>query len=248
LGHGNYTQADVRELARALTGWSVEVQQARFSPDDHDDGTKTILGHDERFDAPSALAVVTDSPACARFVSATLWRAFVGEPDSPELRAELANEFVDLGLHVGRFVELILRSRGFLGPDELAPRNPAPVELVCRMARSLGIDADAKALADLAGRMGQYLFAPPSVAGWPQDLGWSSTTWCLRRIELPFLLLRNGTPRVPPDSSPAEFVRRAFASTSTAHLAIDRAEKRLGRHPLEVQLACLLALPEVQWI
>ena len=248
LGHGNYGQADVRELARALTGWSVVDQKVRFRWADHDDGAKTILGCRGHFDAAGALDVVANSRACARFISATLWRAFVGEPESSKLREELADEFQRVDRHVGRFVERVLRSRGFLAPDAIPPRSPAPVELICVMARGLGIETDAVGLAAHAGRMGQRLFAPPSVAGWPQDAGWTSTSWCLRRMELPFVLLGGNSPLVSSNVSPGDFARRAFGSHAASQAAIGRAEQRLKGLPAASALACLLSLPEVQWI
>lgn len=248
LGHGNYTQVDVRELARALTGWSVVDHVARFDPNHHDDGIKTILGRRGRFDAAAALDVVAGSPACARYISALLWRQFVGEPVAPGLRDELAEEFQRVDLHVGRFVDRILRSRGFLSPAEATPREPGPVELGCVMGRGLGVMVDARQLADHATRMGQALFTPPSVAGWPEGSGWSSTSWCLRRMELPFLLL-NGMPTIlPAGTSPYAYARQAFGSHAASQQAIDQAEHRLRGFEPGRALACLLALPELQWI
>lgn len=246
LGHGNYTQRDVRELARALTGWTVVLGEARLRPEIHDASEKELLGSRGSFSSQEAMRVVANHPECARRVCGMLWREFIGPVEDPQLD-QLADSLRADDMHIGRWIERLLRSREFLEPDELPPRIPAPVELLVVMSRRLGLRPPGLTLARLASRMGQQLFAPPSVAGWPRGERWLSTAWRVRRMESPAVVLHESNVEVDalgllthaPDlwgctHDAAEVARGAVASVSD----LDP----------EAALACVLALPELQWL
>jgi uncharacterized protein (DUF1800 family) len=181
LGEGNYTERDVREVARALTGWlEVDSQRKRdeFDPGDHDDGTKTILGETGKWGRNDLVRIACRQPAAATHVARRLYRTFICDTDdpSPELLAPLAAAMRTGGdVDVGRGIEFLLRSRLFHGEECRAKRVKSPVVLAVgaiRASELLSPPPDLVELEIFLNRMGQRLFYPPNVAGWPPGLSW----------------------------------------------------------------------------
>ena len=194
LGRGRYTEADIREAARALTGRYVVGDRVREVLGQHDGGTKTILGRSGPFRGDDLPAILLDQPACAEFLCGKLFRLFVSEVDEPsaELIAPLARAFRDSGYRVRVPVEIVLRSRLFHAPEVRRRRVKGPVELAVGMIRALevvGPTVSTTALAGACARMGQSLYAPPSVAGWDGGPAWINTTTTLARTNLALALL-----------------------------------------------------------
>ncbi|MBL7631390.1 DUF1800 domain-containing protein, partial [Frankia sp. CN6] len=191
LGLGNYTETDVREAARAFTGWRVSRDRAGFqlAAGQHDDGPKTILGATGNLGGEDVLALVTHLPASARWVCARLWSRYAapaGPADVPAGPAMLAA--YGPALDVGAAARAML-----LSPEFRATRGQLvaqPVEYVVTVLRALGLRVAATAgvdpaprqgalpqrtvLAALAG-LGQTPFSPPSVGGWPANAAWLTT-------------------------------------------------------------------------
>jgi uncharacterized protein (DUF1800 family) len=181
LGEGNYSERDVSELARALTGWSeVDVQNRRdrFDPGDHDDGTKTILGQTGKWKADDAVCIACRQPAAATHIARRLYRTFISDTfdPAPELLAPLAAAMRISGdVDVGRGIEFLLRSRLFHSDECRAKRVKSPVVLAVGAIRTAEIMSPPPDLVELEiflARMGQRLFYPPNVAGWPGGLAW----------------------------------------------------------------------------
>jgi uncharacterized protein (DUF1800 family) len=251
LGHGAYSQRDIRELARALTGWDVDIDRAVFRDARHDAGPKSVLGSAALHSAEEALRVVGASPLCARFVAGRIWSHFFGAPPNPDELEHLARGFLSDDLHLGRLVERIVRSRAFLEPQTLAPRIAAPVELVTVFARRLGVAPDPKRWASVAEEMGQALLAPPSVAGWPQGRSWFASSWCLRRAELAARLLHgahesNAPSNIPSNAAGVDLVRQLFCVDDSQRDVVQKAASRLSGAAPTRSLATLLSLPETQ--
>lgn len=183
-GGGAYTEADVAEAARALTGWTISPQiEGVLVPARHDRGTKTVLGRTGALGLDDVVAAATTHPACAPHVVARLWSRLArpADPGDPVV-VELADGFAaDLD------VRLLLR-RMFLHPDFLAPETRTalvrtPVDLVVGIARIAGFVPDERVLPLLAG-LGQVPFVPPDVSGWPANEAWLSTGSALLRLRL----------------------------------------------------------------
>ena len=176
LGVGNYSEADVKEGARALTGWTIEDEQFVESPLPHDDGEKTIRGRAGRWNGGDLVKLLLDQPATADRVALKLCRLFLGENAvQPGATSELANGLRDHRLDIGWAVGVILRSRLFFADVNLGARVLSPVEYVVGAARALSLFDPAPstlALADWSARMGQDLFEPPNVGGWRGGRGW----------------------------------------------------------------------------
>ena len=166
LGIGNYTETDVKEVARALTGWTVEEGVfAEVSPR-HDDGEKTILGQKGKWSGTDLVRILLEQPATSRRLAARLCETFFGEKAvSAEAIQALGDELHRRKLDVSWAVETILRSKLFFAAANLRTRVLSPVEFVIGTARALEMFDPAPstlALADWAGRLGQDLFEPPN--------------------------------------------------------------------------------------
>jgi len=179
VGLGPFTEADVKEAARALTGWSVEDGEFRAKPAAHDAGPKTVLGRTGPWAGDDLVGILLDHPATADRLAWRLCGLFFGEGQpGPAARAALADRLRASRLDVGSAVETILRSRLFFADANLNCRVLGPVEFVVGAARALELfdpPPSTLALADWAARLGQDLFYPPNVGGWPGGRAWVTT-------------------------------------------------------------------------
>ncbi len=178
LGAGRFSEADVKGAARALTGRSVIRGTFLLRPDDHDDGEKTILGKSARFDGDSLADHLLAQTAASDRLAWRLCATFLGEgvADAAAL-AELAHRLGSDRLHVGRGVETVLRSTLFFSAGNLQARISDPVGFVVGTVRALerfDPPPSTLLLAEWTGRLGQELFSPPNVGGWPGGRGWLS--------------------------------------------------------------------------
>jgi uncharacterized protein (DUF1800 family) len=193
LGVGQYSETDVKEAARALTGWTVEEGQFVEQPGPHDPGSKTLFGKTGPWGGADLVRLLLDHPATAERLAGKLCRLFFGEGALPSgaasaLAAGLRENNLDIGWGVG----LILRSRLFFAEANVRTRVLGPVEFAVGAARALGLFDPAPstlALADWAARMGQDLFEPPNVGGWPGGRAWIHTRGLAARANYAAALL-----------------------------------------------------------
>jgi uncharacterized protein (DUF1800 family) len=190
LGVGRYTELDVREAARALTGWAVDraTASSRLVRDWHDPGAKTVLGHTGPMDAAGLVDVLVAQPRCAEFITEALWARFVShEPPPAERLQSLAGQFA-AERNVRALLRAMLGCPEFRSPDAVLVREP--VEWFVAGCRALGIRAstlNARRKLVVSGAlqgMGQLLFAPPSVGGWPSGAVWLTPAISRARLTL----------------------------------------------------------------
>jgi uncharacterized protein (DUF1800 family) len=185
LGIGNYTETDVKETARALTGWSVASGSFQEVPAQHDAGEKTVLGRKGRWRAADLVPILLDHPATARRLAVRLCELFMGEGIvSAEGVNGLASGLREHELDIGWAVGTVLRSKAFFAEANLGTRVLGPVECVVGSARLLELfdpPPDTLILADWAARLGQDLFYPPNVGGWPGGRNWISSQTMIGR-------------------------------------------------------------------
>jgi uncharacterized protein (DUF1800 family) len=178
LGIGNYSEADVKDAARALTGWSVENGSFTEVSGKHDDGEKTILGKTGKWSGHDLIRMLLDHPSTADRLSWRLGTLFFGEAAlPPEARQSLADKLRQEKLNLGSAVATILRSRLFFAEGNIRTRIASPVEFVIASTRALEMFDPAPStlvLADWCGRLGEDLFEPPNVGGWPGGRTWIS--------------------------------------------------------------------------
>jgi uncharacterized protein (DUF1800 family) len=213
LGRGHYSEKDIREAARAFTGWFVVHDQFEVVPRQHDGGPKTVLGRTGQWTGDDIPRILVEQPACAEFICRKLFRHFVSETRVPSDRliAPLACAFRDSGYQVEKPVAMILRSNLFFDPSIRRCRVKSPVEYAVGTIRSLEIlnpTVQISALAEACGRMGQSLYAPPSVAGWDGGPGWINSTAMLARANLALGLLSEQNAALGERLNPWELAKR----------------------------------------
>ncbi len=183
LGVDNYSEQDVRESARAWTGWRVDrsADTVSFDPALHDSGRKTFLGRTGNFNGDDIVAIIFAQPQCARFFAASLLNWFVYNDPEPELVEAVAAELRRHDFELAPVVATILRSNVFYSRRAYRALVKSPVEFVIGSHKSLGLPTvDDSALPALQ-QMGQQLFFPPSVAGWPGGQNWLTSGTMIAR-------------------------------------------------------------------
>ena len=191
-GLGGYTEQDIKEAARAFTGWSVERDDFsfKFRPAFHDNGTKTVLGVTGNLDGDQALDVMLTQPAAARFVVGKLWREFVSPDPSSAVNSVAAqadlvrasDEFRRSGYDISVALRSLLLSNSFWAEDNRGSLIKSPVDLIVGTVRQFGFTAtDVTPLALKSAQLGQNLLVPPNVKGWPGYTDWINATSLLER-------------------------------------------------------------------
>jgi hypothetical protein len=203
LGIGHYTEEDVKEAARAFTGWRVVQERFAEVVDRHDEGEKTILGHTGHWKGDDLFRIVLEHPATSRRLARRVGELFLAEEalKTADLDA-LADGLRARDLDMGWAVETVLRSRLFFADANLGGRVLSPVEYVIGAARALELfepPCSTLALADWCGRLGQDLFYPPNVGGWPGGRSWLTTRGLIGRANYVAALVgRHGVSRPTP--------------------------------------------------
>jgi len=184
LGEGNYGERDIKEVARAFTGWSLDLDTGEFlfRRMAHDDGVKTVLGRSGAFDGAAVLDILLAQPQTAEFIVAKLWREFVSpEPDPAEVK-RLARVFRESRYSIRTALRALLVSDAFYAPRNRATLIKSPVDLVVGTLRQFHFETgDVMPFVFTANRLGQALFAPPNVKGWPGGEKWINSTTLLAR-------------------------------------------------------------------
>jgi uncharacterized protein (DUF1800 family) len=193
LGIGHYSEADVRQAARAFTGWRwlrndefLGVDEFRPESAELDDGPKTFLGRTGPWKPADIVRITLEQPACAEFLCRKLYRFLVSESEEPsaDLIQPLARELRGRRYDVGHVVGVILRSHHFFAQGSYRQRIKSPIEFTPGLVHALEIppgSARLLAMARKCDRQGQELFAPPNVKGWDGGRTWLNSTTVLER-------------------------------------------------------------------
>lgn len=183
LGIGHYTERDVREGARALTGWRVRRQfgDATFAPRLHDDGSKTFLGRTGNLDARAVVETIFTQSACAPFFARKLLRTFVYDDPEPELVASLGALLKKNDYELRPTLSVLLRSNVFHSPRAYRALVKSPVEFVVGAQRMLGVAQVGMPTMRALRAMGQTLLYPPNVKGWDGGVAWINSQTMLAR-------------------------------------------------------------------
>lgn len=203
LGEGQYQEADIKQAARAFTGWSIDLDSGDFMFRRmlHDGGEKTLFGRTGNFDGDAVLDILLAQPATGEFIVRKLWREFVSpQPDAARVR-KIAAQFRASGWRIDVPVRALLLQPEVIQRDEDNALVKSPAELVVGFVRQSGgeISQPVAAAVALAG-MGQNLFSPPNVRGWPGGDAWINTQTLLAR---------------------KQFLERGLSGMPTAETAID---------------------------
>ena len=186
MGVGNYSERDVREAARAFTGWTNDVLTYKFDAVQHDDGEKTFLGRTGPLNGEDIIDTILAQPVTGEYVAAKLYRFFVREEIPSEVKTDLGRSFRANGYQIKPLMRRILLSKDFYSPPSVATQIKSPVHLVVSTYKKMGL-REVPTIPDfgrMTGSLGQTLFEPPNVAGWAGGRTWITPATLLQRGNL----------------------------------------------------------------
>ncbi|HHN67133.1 MAG TPA: DUF1800 domain-containing protein [Thermopetrobacter sp.] len=195
LGEGHYTERDIKEVARAFTGWRVRMRRGDvvFRRRLHDAGRKRVLGHEGNFGAADIFAILLKQPRTAELIAEKMWREFISlAPRDKTVIRSWAAVFRDSGYDIAALVRAVLMSDAFWDARHSGALIKSPVDLLIGTLRTLQPEDDVppRLLARGLKRLGQELYAPPNVKGWPGGGAWIDDALLLRREAIINRLLR----------------------------------------------------------
>lgn len=191
LGRGNYTEQDIKESARAFTGWGFDGANYVFREQAHDFDTKTFMGKSGNFNGDDIIRIILENPQTAYFITKKIYQFFVS-PQANEARIhELAQSFYQSGYDMGALMKQIFLADWFYAPENVGVRIKSPIELIAGLQRQLNmrfLTEDAPLF--IQKLLGQILLFPPNVAGWPGGRSWIDSSTLMFRLKLPEALYK----------------------------------------------------------
>ena len=190
LGRGNYTETDVKEAARAFTGWGASFNgEFVFRDRQHDNDTKTFLGKTGRYTGDDIIKILLEQKQTALFITRKVYTYFVnGVPDTAKVQW-LADRFYQSNYNIEALMTDIFSSDWFYDEKNIGTKIKSPIELLVGIRRMLPMQIDNEASLLLLQRLlGQLLFYPPNVAGWPGGKNWIDSSTLMMRLRIPRLI------------------------------------------------------------
>ncbi len=183
MGVGHYSEHDIREAARAFTGWNFDGLKFKINAAQHDGDAKEVLGQRGNFDGVQVIDLILAQPATAEFIASKLYRYLVREELDPALAKVLGENLRAVDYQIAPFVEMLLLAQDFYAPPALATRIKSPVELVISTYHKLGLKQvpGVPDLGEVCAALGQRLLYPPTVAGWAYGRSWITPGLLLAR-------------------------------------------------------------------
>jgi uncharacterized protein (DUF1800 family) len=233
LGEGHYTERDIKEAARAFSGWHIDHRTGAFRIDlfQHDDGKKLVFGKSGAFDGDDIIALTIEQPQTARYVVEKLWREFISDQPDPVEVDRLAALFRAERYEIVPLLRALLLTDHFWRPEQRGALIKSPVELMVGTIRLFGLPLDDPLPLIRYGRkLGQDLFDPPNVKGWSGGTRWITSSTLLERTQL---------------------LHRSLRGHETGHAASMKGMQNgsesgwLTTEPIDVVQAVLLPLPPV---
>ena len=205
LGVGHYSEHDIRESARAFTGWNAQDLTFTIDAARHDDGIKKVLGREGPLDGIDVIDILLAQPAASEFIAGKLYMYFVRQDLSHAMRTALGARLRASGYDIADLLETIFLSRDFYSPASVASRVRPPVELVVSTYRQAGLKQvpGVPDFNEVTESLGQKLFYPPTVAGWAQGRSWITPGLLIARSNFAYDMVYPDINFVPPDRYPA---------------------------------------------
>lgn len=190
LGEGNYTERDVKQAARALTGWvRRRGEDARFLRNQHDKGKKTILGETDAFDLDGLVDLLLAQEACPRWIAGKLLAYFEGRPPAEERLQSYADLLRAADYELAPFLRELFSDPAFYADEVVGTRIASPVDYLVGSTRRLGARPPGRVLWLAACQIGECLMDPPNVKGWEGGRAWITTSTFLQRGNFAGMLL-----------------------------------------------------------
>jgi uncharacterized protein (DUF1800 family) len=237
LGRGNYTEHDVKEAARAFTGWSANLQgDFVFRKFQHDFGSKTVLGKTGDFDGGDVLDILLEQKQTARFITEKIYRFFVNEQPDKSKVEWLADRFYNNQYDITKLMEDIFTSDWFFEEKNIGTKIKSPIELVAGIQRMLPMKFNQEeALLLLQRALGQLLFYPPNVAGWPGGKNWIDSSTLMLRMRIPQMLNEQDEFNVKPKDDDDQMMGRKDDKNEDPKAKAMKGMNRVNR-PINVKI------------
>ncbi len=190
MGRGHYTEKDIKEAARAFTGWGANLRgEFIFRRGQHDFGSKTVLGRTGNFDGDDVLDILLEEKQTAQYITQKIWKFFVHETPDTEKISWLADRFYKNNYDISKLLEDIFTADWFYEEKYIGTRIKSPIELMVGIQRMLPMEIEKEeTLLVLQRQLGQILFFPPNVAGWPGGKSWIDSSSLMMRMRIPKLI------------------------------------------------------------
>jgi uncharacterized protein (DUF1800 family) len=200
LGEGHYTEEDIREGARAFTGWNLAPgrQEFQYRPVLHDGGEKTFMGKSGRWHGEDIIRIILDQPQSNRFITSKLWEFFAGPPPDQALGDALARAFAGSGQTFAPLLKTMFLSQEFYEPQVVRNQIKSPAQWLAGTIRLLERPMPPAMVCNaMMSDLGQELLAPPNVKGWDGGIAWITTANLLHRYNHAAALLEGGKGKRP---------------------------------------------------
>jgi uncharacterized protein (DUF1800 family) len=233
LGRGNYTEDDIKEAARAFTGWGATAQgEFIFRKGQHDDGNKTVLGQSGDFDGDDVLDILLEQKQTAKFITQKIYQFFVNDQPDTEKIEWLSDRFFKNKYDIAQLMEDIFTSDWFYDEKNIGTKIKSPIELLAGIQRMLPMKLEnEEALIVLQRILGQMLFYPPNVAGWPGGKTWIDSSTLMLRMRIPQLINDTDEMNIAPKDDDDQMMGRKNEESS----ATTRIKNKMGRGTKPIQ-------------
>ena len=195
LGRGHYTEQDIKESARAFTGWAYNGKNGEytFRPGNHDDKPKTFMGKTGNFCGEDVIDIILNNKQTAKYICTKLYRYLVNETPNEANVNQMADVFYNANYELKPLLEFVFTADWFYEPKNTGNLIKSPVELLVDLNRRFHIKYEnPDVLIQFQRTLGQVLFRPPNVAGWPGGQNWIDSSSLMYRMKIPSTILNAG--------------------------------------------------------
>lgn len=231
MGRGNYSEEDIKEAARAFTGWGATVAgEFVFRKMQHDNGSKTVLGKRGNFKGEDVLDILLEQRQTAWFITKKIYRFFVNEQADTDKVQWLAHRFYKSDYNISLLLQDIFISDWFYDDKNTGNRIKSPIELITGIQRMLPMKIENENTLLLLQRvLGQLLFYPPNVAGWPGGKTWIDSSTLMMRMRFPQLINDSDTFNVKPKDDDDQMMGRKDDEETVMKTKNNKQDRRMGK-------------------
>ncbi len=221
IGRGHYSEQDIKEAARAFTGWSSNFQgEFVFRRFQHDYDQKNFFGKKGNFNGDDIIYILLEQKQTAYFIADKIYRYFVNQTPEERIVRNLAEDFYASDYNIGRLMRQIFESSWFYDPGNIGHKVKSPVEFTAGLMRLLGLRfGDHTGVLFVQRALGQILFNPPNVAGWPGGKSWIDNSTLMLRLSIPAFILNQMNFNFQPKAMAEERVQQLNRLKATINMA-----------------------------
>lgn len=237
IGRGNYSEQDVKEAARAFTGWFCDKKTGafQFKEKAHDNGNKTFMGKSGNFDGGDIVNMILAKKETAIFIARKLYRFFVNEMKAEEKRvAELADFFYKSNYDIAKTMRYLFEAEWFYEDGHAGAKIKSPIELLVGMAKVLKLKVENEEAWLFPQRaLGQILFMPPNVAGWPGGKTWIDNSTLMLRLNFAGMIFEKADVAFKVKDSPKAAAKGQALKKMDLSADLSELQKAFGKLPAD---------------